>query len=101
MHIEEKEQAINRHKEIAEQYKGRSLLVYTDVNAHGGHVTAAVVARDRYRHLYMGIESLSTVYVVELQGIRMDLSLAMHNARVGDVFIFIDNQDTIRAIHCP
>ena len=101
VHIEEREQAIGRHRAIAEQHRGRSLLVYTDGSAHRGHVGAAAVAGDRYRHLYMGLESQSSVYAAELQGMRMSLSLAAYNVRVRDIFIFTDNQAAIRAIHCP
>ena len=59
VHIKAREQAINRHKTIKEQHKGRggSLLVYTDGSTHGGHIRAAAVAGDKYRHLYMGLET--------------------------------------------
>jgi hypothetical protein len=68
VYIEEKEQAINRHKAIEEQYKGRggSLLVYMDGSAHGGYVRVAAVAGNKYRHLYMGLETQLTVYIAEL-----------------------------------
>jgi hypothetical protein len=60
VHIEEKEQAINRHKAIEEQYKGKgdSLLVYMDGSTHGGYVGVVAVTRNssKYRHLYMGLE---------------------------------------------
>ena len=95
VHIEEKEQAINRHKVIEKQYKGRkgSLLVYTDGSAHGGHVGAAAVIGNssKHRQLYMGLETQSTVYAAELQGIRMGLLPAVHDARVRELFIFTDN----------
>ena len=48
---------INRHKAIEKQHRGRgSLLVYMDGNTHRGYVGAAVMAGDRYRYLYMGLE---------------------------------------------
>ena len=105
VHIEEKEQAINRHKVIEKQYKGRkgSLLVYTDGSAHGGHVGAAAVIGNssKYRQLYMGLGTQSTVYAAELQGIRMGLLPAVHDARVRELFIFTDNQAAIQAIYRP
>jgi uncharacterized protein (DUF952 family) len=103
VHIKEREQAMDRHKAIEEQYRGRgsSLLVYIDDNTHGGHIRVAAVARDRYRHHYMGLKSQSIIYAAELQGIRMGLPLVVHNARVKDLFIFTDNQATIQAIYCP
>ena len=105
MHIEKKEQAINRHKVIEEQHKGRggSLLVYTDSSAHGGHVRAAAVIgnSNKHRQLYMGLETQLTVYTAELQGIRMGLLPAVHDARVRELFIFTNNQATIQAIYRP
>jgi hypothetical protein len=64
-----------------------------DGSAHGGYVRVAVVTRNssKYRHLYMGLETQSTVYVAELQGIRMGLFPAVHNIRVRELFIFTDN----------
>ena len=101
----EKEEAIDRHKVIEEQHKSRggSLLVYTDGSAHGGHVGAAAVIRggNGYRHLYMGLETQSTVYAAELQGIRMGLFPAVQDIRVRQLFIFTDNQAAIQAIHHP
>ena len=68
VYIEEKEQAIDRHKAIEEQHKGKggSLLVYIDSSAHGGYIRVAVVVGNKYRHLYMGLEIQSTVYTAEL-----------------------------------
>ena len=55
VHIEEREQATDKHKAIEEQHRGgRSLPVYTEGSAHEGHIGVAAVARDRYRHLYTG-----------------------------------------------
>jgi hypothetical protein len=72
-----------------------------DSSAHGGHVGVAAVAGNKYRYLYMGLETQSTVYAAELQGIRMSLFPVVHNARVRELFIFTDNQVTIQAIHRP
>jgi ribonuclease HI len=105
VHIEEKEQVIDRHKVIEEQHRSRggSLLVYTDGSAHRGHVgaVAATGGRDKYRQLYMGLEMQLIVYAVELQGVRIGLSLAVYNTRVRELFIFTDNQAAIQVIHRP
>ena len=73
VHIEEREQAINRHKVIEELHRSRggSLLVYMDGSTHGGHVRAAAVVGDgsKCRQLYTGLEMQSTVYAADLQGI--------------------------------
>jgi hypothetical protein len=70
VHIAEREQAINRHRVIEEQHKSRggSLLIYTDGSAHKGYVGAAVIAGNssKYRQLYIGLETQSTVYAAEL-----------------------------------
>ena len=57
VHIEEKEQVIDRNKVIEEQHKSRggSLLIYMDGSTYRGHIRAAAVAGDKYRHLYMGL----------------------------------------------
>lgn len=105
MHIEEKEQAIDRHKVIKEQHRSKegSLLIYINGSTHRGHVRAAAITggRNKYRQLYMGLETQLTVYTVELQGIRMGFSLIVHNTRVRELFIFTDNQATIQAIYYP
>jgi hypothetical protein len=49
----------------------------------------------------MGLETQSTVYAAELQGIRMGLFPAVHDTRVRELFIFTDNQAAIQAIHRP
>ena len=71
------------------------MLVYTDGSAHRSHVGAAAVAGDKYRHFYMGLETQAIVYIAELQGIRMGLFPAIHDIKVRELFIFIDNQAAI------
>ena len=103
VYIKEKEQVINRHKVIKEQYRSRggSLLVYTDGNTHKDYVKAVAMAGDKYRHLYIGLETQAIIYIAELQGIKMGLFPTVHNAKVKELFIFTDNQATIQAIHRP
>jgi hypothetical protein len=66
-----------------------------DGSAHGGYVRVVAVVGDKYRHLYMGLETQVTVYIAELQGIRMGLFPAIYDIRVRELFILTDNQAAI------
>ena len=41
-------------------------MVYTNGSVNKSRVRVVVVARDRHKHLYVGLESQSIVYVAEL-----------------------------------
>jgi ribonuclease HI len=75
------------------------LAIYTDGSSINGKVGAAAVAPqlEVVKTAYMGKATDSTVYVAELEEIRMamDIAAEQHHSRIA---IFTDNQAALRAI---
>ncbi|KAF2184787.1 hypothetical protein K469DRAFT_727021 [Zopfia rhizophila CBS 207.26] len=79
-----------------------TLCIYTNRNSINGHVSAAVIVpalqlqgcRTK-RTEYIGKAATSTVYTVELRGIKLVFQIAL------DCTVFTDNQATIQAMAKP
>lgn len=99
------EEARSRHDSVVGDRS--NMCIYTDGSCIGGHVGAAATwpLRQRTRRAYMGIETKTTVYAAELQGINLALSIAQEDIDTGGsqrrVNIFTDNQAAIRSLARP
>lgn len=100
------EAATVQHKECLRD-PSNNLYVYTDGSGIDGHVGAAAVSpliRDT-KIAYMGNNETTTVYVAELQGIKMALQIAAEDWERGNrrdkVVIFTDNQAAIKTFQNP
>jgi ribonuclease HI len=83
------------------------LQTYTDGSGINGQVGAAAVspAIKKAMQLYMGDETISTIFAAELQGIRLALDITLAEWERGErrtkVTIYTDNQAAIRAVGDP
>jgi ribonuclease HI len=84
-----------------------NICMYTDGSCIQGHTGAAAVwpARRRTESAYMGLDTTSTVYAAELQGICLALAMIQADMRRGNrhkhLHIFADNQAAIRSVVRP
>jgi ribonuclease HI len=103
-----KDEATKRHNEITIE-GSETLAIYTDGSSINGKVgTAAIVPELDYTiRIYMGLDTTSTVYAAELQGVLAAIQVAGTElkGRPGwenrKVAIFIDSQAAIRATQDP
>ena len=84
-----------------------NILPSTTCKYLGGHVGAAAVYPEKrqMRNAYMGTDATSTVYVAELEGINLALTMADVEVDAGAsrrrINIFVDNQAAIRSLTRP
>jgi ribonuclease HI len=84
-----------------------NLHIYTDGSGISGHVDAAAVSptTGHIRKAYMGTSDITTVYVGELQGIKLALLIASDDQKAGrirdKIVIYTDNQVAIRTSGNP
>lgn len=99
------EKAQARHDK--EATKSGVVSIYTDGSCINHHVGAAAVLPQtgEIRKSYMGTDEVSTVYVAELQGIRLALEIAQEQLCPSDprrqLTIYTDNQAAIRSTARP
>ena len=103
-HIEQETDARSTHdRKIIEG----GICIYTDGSRIGGHVGAAAVYLEKRQisNAYMGRDATSTVYVAELHGINLALTMAAvevdASAYQRHITIFADNQAAIRSLTRP
>jgi hypothetical protein len=100
------EMARYQHKKLLKHSSNR-IFIYTDGSGIDNHVGAAAVSplTRSTKMAYMGNSETSTVYVAELQGIKLALQIADEDAEIGNkrdkVIIFTDNQAAIRTFQAP
>lgn len=96
------ERASERHDRESDTDK--SLSVYTDGSGTDGEIGSAAVCPllQQTRSVHMGLDTLSTVYAAELQGISLALQIAQEYADKGgerkQIAIYTDNQAAIWSI---
>lgn len=79
----------------------KSLIIYADGSGIGVEIGSAAVCQLTQHTLfvYMGADTLSTVYVAELQGISLELQIAHEYAdessKRKQITIYTDNQAAI------
>lgn len=102
-HIEHNaEKARQRHDDNNDT--GRCLSIYTDGSGIDGEIGAAAVCllTRQTRAVYMGPNTVSTVYAAELQGISLALQIAQEYVEQGgrrrNIAIYTDNQAAIWSI---
>lgn len=100
------EKAMREHNKELSSPQG-NLHIYTDGSGINGHLGAAAVS-PKFKHsrkAYMGDGNTSTVYVAELQGVKLALQIAEEDLERGNrrnkVIIYTDNQAAIRASGNP
>jgi ribonuclease HI len=78
------------------------LIVYTDGSGINGKigVAAVILQIGTTRHAYIGTDAISTVYIAELEGIRMALETATGADQERGI-IFVDSQAVLKAIQNP
>ncbi|KAI6789402.1 hypothetical protein KC331_g213 [Hortaea werneckii] len=103
-HIDQEIEARSIHDR---EIKKEGISIYTDGSCIGGHVGAAAVYPEtrQMRNAYMGTDATSTVYVAELEGINLALTMADVEVDAGAfqrrINIFVDNQAAIRSLTRP
>ncbi|KAJ5159350.1 uncharacterized protein N7500_009001 [Penicillium coprophilum] len=107
--IENQEAALKTHNGIYEEAacdkQGQIKMVFTDGSGFAGHIGASMASLQHgvsSQRRYLGMDSQSTVYAAELNGIEMAIANTRHNkGQAREVIIFSDSQAAIRAVQNP
>lgn len=105
-YIDNTEAATSRHQKETRK-TSKNVHIYTDGSCINRKVGAAAVClRTGHRkESYMGLETTSTVYAAELQGISLALSIADADTSINEkeskIIIYADNQAAIRTTANP
>ncbi|KAI9035184.1 putative RNA-directed DNA polymerase from transposon X-element [Aspergillus affinis] len=95
--IEGADSAVQEHDRICQE--SRRQIWYSDGSSFNGHVGGAAVSirAGKVRKKYLGAAADSTVYVGELEGVKM----ALKWAEAAPITVFSDSQAAIQAVQNP
>ena len=99
-----KDEAANIHQQRLHHIPAQDLIIYTDGSGQKGQIGAAIFSPtiNTIKTEYIGTEDTHNVYAAELTAIQMAITLFEQKiAEYRNVFIFTDNQSSIKAIEHP